>query len=173
MSVARAVSAQPRHPLLTGIAAGLLAGVVTGQVDRLFDRFVSPAQKRRDRQVREAPAHLLAGPYFARKITGRRLSGKEFRRAQLAFSAVYGVVWGMIHAGARRKAPAFSRLGGLPFGVPFFFACDGTMAPLLGVSPNLRKIPWQMNAKELGNHIVWTATAELVHRAAARMAPAR
>ncbi|WP_239027840.1 DUF1440 domain-containing protein [Geomonas subterranea] len=61
---------------------------------------------------------------------------------------------------------ALTRWGGLPFALPFFCACDGFIAPLFGVSPGLRRIPWQPSAKELGNHAVWTAAAELVHRAA-------
>jgi hypothetical protein len=32
------------------------------------------------------------------------------------------------------------------------------------MSPKLRRIPWQFNAKELANHIAWTGTAEAVHR---------
>ncbi len=159
--------------LLTGIVAGLVAGAVTGQTDRLLDRFVSKKQKKRDRRVREAPAHQMAGPHFARKIKGRRLSDEEKKQAQIAFALAYGVGWGLIHAGLRRKFPILSRWGGLPFGVPFFFACDGFMAPLLGVSPSITRIPWQPNAKELSNHVAWAATAEMVHRSAARLASER
>jgi len=159
-----------RHPLVTGVAAGLIAGAVTGQTDRLLDRFVSDDQKKRDRQVREAPAHQMAGPYFAGKLFGRELTEQGKKRAKAAFGVAYGLGWGLIYAGFRKKFPFLSRWGGLPFAIPFFFACDGLIAPLLGVSPNLRRIPWQPSAKELGNHIAWTAAAELVHRAAARRA---
>ncbi|MBJ6725005.1 DUF1440 domain-containing protein [Geomesophilobacter sediminis] len=155
-----------RHPLLLGMAAGLFAGAVSGLSDRLLDRMVSREQKARDRLVRRAPAHQLAGPYFARKITGRQLLSKRQRKAaRLAFSVVYGIGWGMIYGVLRRKVPVISRLAGLRFGLPFFLACDGTIAPLLKLSPGLRRIPWQMNAKELGNHMAWSTAAELVHRA--------
>ena len=154
--------------LLTGIAGGLLAGVVVGQVDRLLDRFVGAEVKRRDRQVREAPGHRVAGPHFAHKLLRRPLSEPEKRRAKLIFGIAYGVMWGLIYTGVRRKAPQLARFAGVPFGVPFFLACDGLMAPLLRVNPTLDKIPWQSSAKELANHVAWTATAEMVHRAAAR-----
>lgn len=166
-------SSPAKTPLLTGAAAGLLAGAVTGQVDRFLDRYVSAEQKKRDRKVRKAPAHRMAGPYFARKIVGRKLSAKEAERARMAFQVAYGVVWGVIYAAVRKKAPRLSRWGGLPFGVPFFIVCDGVMAPLLGVSPTLRKIPWQPSVKELCNHVAWTAAAELFHRAVGRTAVAR
>jgi len=159
------------HPLVTGVAAGLLAGGVAGQSDHLLDRFVSKEQKKRDKKVRKASAHEIAGPYFAHKITGKRLSGSQEQRAKQGFGLAYGIMWGLIYTAVRRKAPGLARWGGVPFAIPFFLACDGMMAPLLGVSPSLRKIPWQPSAKELGNHLAWTVTAEMVHRLAARYFP--
>ncbi|HJV33731.1 DUF1440 domain-containing protein [Geomonas sp.] len=159
---------ESRHPVLTGMAAGLVAGLVAAGSDRLLDRLVSTKQKRRDRRVREAPAHQMAGPYFAEKLMGRRLSKPAKKRARAAFSVIYGLGWGLIHSGLRRKFPRLCRYAGLPFAIPFFFACDGVIAPTLGISPNLRRIPWQPSAKEMGNHIAWTAAAEFVHRLAAR-----
>lgn len=156
-----------KHPVWAGIAAGLVAGAVTGITDRVLERLVSEEQKRRDRRVREEPAHRHAGPYFAAKLTGRRLSRKEKKLARLCFGIAYGAGWGLIHGKLRKKYPTLSRWGGLLFGIPFFFACDGCIAPLLGVSPGLRRIPWQMSAKEMANHIAWTAAAEATHRAAA------
>jgi hypothetical protein len=150
--------------LVADAAAGLLAGGVTGQTDRFLNRFISPEQKKRERRVRQGTPHELAGPFFARKIAGRELTEQEKKRSRMAFTIAYGILWGLIYASARRKIPKLTRLGGIPFGVPFFIACDGAIAPLLGLTPPLRKIPWQPSAKELGNHIAWTAAAELVHR---------
>jgi putative membrane protein len=77
-------------------------------------------------------------------------------------------MWGLIYDGLRQKYPQVSRATGIPFAIPFFFACDGVLAPLLGISPNLRRVPWQLSAKEMANHVVWTATAEMVHRVVGR-----
>jgi putative membrane protein len=150
--------------LLTGAAAGLLAGFVVGKVDRLADRLVSEQQKRLEKQVREDSAHKMAGPYFARKILGHELSPKAKRMSRAAFGVTYGLMWGLIYAGLREKFPNVRKYMGLPFAVPFFFGCDGVIAPLLGVSPGIRKIPWQINTKEMVNHIAWTMTAETVYR---------
>jgi hypothetical protein len=152
--------------LAKGIAAGLAAGAAAALADRFMERLVSEEQKGREKQVREDAAHKLAGPYFARKLLGHELSESGRRRARAIFGVTYGVMWGLIYGGLRKKIPAAAKFLGLPFAVPFFFGCDGAMAPLLGVSPGIQKIPWQINAKELGNHIVWTATAEAVHRLA-------
>ncbi len=159
---------QTPHPLWTGIAAGLIAGVVAGQSEKVLDVFVSSKQKRQERRIREGSAHEMAGPYLARKISGQKLDSKEKQLSKVIFNLAYGIGWGMIYAAIRKKYPVVSRLGGLPFAIPFFFACDGTIAPLLGVTPGLRRIPWQPSAKEMGNHIAWTAAAELVHRGVAK-----
>lgn len=166
MAKAGAESLTQRHPVLLAMAAGLIAGAAASASDELLDRLVSQRQKRRDRRVREAPAHQVAGPRFAAKITGRRLSRKEKERAKAAFGVLYGLGWGAIHGVLRRKFPVLSRWGGLPFALPFFFACDGVIAPALGMSPGLNRVPWQPNLKEMGNHMAWTAAAELVHRMA-------
>jgi putative membrane protein len=170
MSNSSSKISQAPHPLLTGLAAGLIAGAVAGLTEKLLDGMVSKQQKRQDRRVREGSAHEVAGPYFARKITGKKLNSEGQKRAKTIFNLAYGIGWGMIYAGLRKKYPPLSRMGGLPFAIPFFFACDGTIAPLLGVSPSLRRIPWQPNAKELGNHIAWTFAAEMIHRVLAKAA---
>ncbi|OGT99358.1 MAG: DUF1440 domain-containing protein [Geobacteraceae bacterium GWB2_52_12] len=154
--------------LITAAAAGLAATAFTGVADRLLDPLVSKEQKKRDRRVRKGTAHEIAGPYFAEKILQRRLGRTGKKRAKVAFSIAYSLVWGTIYSALRKKYPQLSRYVGFPFAIPFFFACDGILAPLLGVSPNLRKVPWQPNVKEMANHVAWTAAAEMVHRGVAR-----
>lgn len=167
-----ASSCSALYSLALAAAGGLLAMAVTGRAGRMLDLLVNPEQKRRDRQVREGTAHDMAGPYFAARITGRELGEAGKRRARMVFSVAYGIGWGLIYAGVRKKVPAASRLAGVPFAIPFFLACDGVMAPLLGISPSLRHVPWQPSVKELANHMVWTASAELVHRGAGRVVSA-
>lgn len=157
-----------RHPILVAVAAGLIAGAVSGRTDKFFDRFVSPQQKRRDRRVREGSAHEVAGPYLASKILGKKLNKRQKKIASAIFAVTYGAAWGVIHSRLRRKFPTLTKWGGLPFAIPFFFACDGLIAPTIGVTPNLRRVPWQPSVKEMGNHIAWTAAAEMIHRASAR-----
>jgi putative membrane protein len=156
--------------LVTGILAGVLADVAVAGVDQTLARFVTAEQKRREKEVREASPHAIAGTKIGERITGRQFSRPERHKAQLLFNLGYGIVFGLVYALVRRRLPRATSLLGLPFGAAFFLGCDGFLAPLFKMTPGLQKIPWQFNAKEMANHIAWTATAEVVHRAGERVA---
>jgi rhodanese-related sulfurtransferase len=156
--------------LVTGMAAGLVGNVAVSLVDAVLTRLVSEEHKRRERRVREGSPHEVGGKRIGEKLAGRTLSATEKREAQIAFTVAYGVLFGALHALTRRRAPRATSLMGLAYGAGFFLACDGLLAPLFRMTPGLRQIPWQFNAKELTNHIAWTAAAELAHRFAERLA---
>jgi hypothetical protein len=150
--------------LLIGIGAGLAGSAAAAIVDRLLHPFVSTEQKLRDKLARSGSPHEAVVPTVARKMLGHRPSRTQARVARSAFGFGYGVVWGLIQAVTRRFVPAASCGTGLPFAVPFYFACGGVIAALLRLSPTITLVPWQLDAKELANHIAWTAAAEIVHR---------
>jgi hypothetical protein len=157
--------------LVTGMVAGLIADLAVSQVDKVLHRFVSEEQKRRESAIREGSPHEVGGTKIGAKLSGRELSEAQARKAQIAFTVGYGLLWGAIYALVRRRAPRASALLGAPYAGVFFLACDGVLAPLMRLSPGLRSIPWQFNAKEMANHLAWTGTAETVHRGAERLAP--
>ena len=138
--------------VLTGLGAGLVAQLAVSQVDRVLRSRISSRQKLREKLVREGSPHEVASARYG-----------------LAFTLGYGLLWGAIYALARRRMPQAGALLGAPFGVGFFLACDGVLAPLFRMGPGLRKVPAPFNAKELANHVAWTATAEAVHRGLERM----
>ena len=142
---------------------------MTAAVDRALDPYVATEQKLREKAVRRGSPHEVVGPLVARKLFGRRPTPLQRRASKLAFGLGYGLLWGAIHALARRSFPTVSRPLGVPFAVPFFLACDGAVAPLLGLTPTPARVPSQLNLKELANHIAWTMTADAVHRSARRL----
>jgi putative membrane protein len=113
------------------VASGLAASAASGVVDRALDPLVDTEQKLREKPVRSGSPHGIT----------------------------YGVFWGLICAMMRGSFRNASRAAGLPFAVPFYFACDGIIAPLLSLTPT--RMPWQLNVKELANHLAWTSTTEL------------
>ena len=42
---------------------------------------------------------------------------------------------------------------GMLFAVPFYLACDGVIAPLLGLMPTVTRVRWQLDAKDFANHV--------------------
>lgn len=164
---------EPRlgRALLLGAGAGLLAMAATAAADRLSDPLIEEEQRARERRVREGSPHAIAGSRLGARIAGHELDARQARGAQALFTVAYGLLWGVVYAAVRRGVPSMSRALGLPFAVPFYLACDGVIAPALGLTPPPQRVPWQLDVKELGNHAVWTAAAELLLRGAERMEP--
>lgn len=156
-------------PFALAATSGLVGMAVVAPVDRALDLLVSERQRRREQRVRTGSPHAIAGPTLATKLIGRNLTAREARGARMAFSLLYGAGWGLVYALIRARIPRARRCGGLPFALPFYALCDGILAPALRLGPPIARIPWQFNAKELANHVVWTASTELVHRSIASM----
>ncbi|HYC53640.1 MAG TPA: DUF1440 domain-containing protein [Candidatus Binatia bacterium] len=148
--------------LVVGIGAGLLASAVVGPVDRAFERYVGPKERMREGWRRSRTPHWIIGSHIGDGIGGRRSQ----QLARLGFAAIYAAGWGLMYATARRKAPGVSQLAGLPFAGAMYALLDGVIAPALELAPPPTRLPWQRNVEEMGNHLLWTATAEMVHRAA-------
>jgi putative membrane protein len=151
--------------MLAGAAAGLAGSIAVALSNALLDKVVSPEQRARDRAIREGSGHEVVAKKLARRLGGDPPSALARAAAGAIFGTAFGVGWGILYAALRRRVPAVARAGGIAFAVPFFAVCDGVVAPLLGLSPSPRHVPWQLNAKELANHVVWTGTTEVVHRA--------
>ncbi|HYC01573.1 MAG TPA: rhodanese-like domain-containing protein [Candidatus Limnocylindrales bacterium] len=152
--------------LLVGIAAGMVASAVVAPVDRALEQYLGPQQSARVRRTRRNSAHRIAGPRLARAMSGGRSASGREQLARLGFMAVYAAGWGLLYSTARRRRPELARAMGLPFAGLFYALCDGVLAPALKLSPPPHRLPWQRNLEELGNHVLWTASAEMVHRAA-------
>lgn len=163
----RLVDPRPRTRALgAGIGIGLIATLAAGAADAGLSLLVSQRHKRRERRIRRGSPHQMAGTLFFERIWGRKPSAFEQLVATVAFNVAYGVVWGAAYTVLRRLEPSSQSAPALPVtAAGFFVACDGAIAPLLDLSPGVSKLPWQFNAKELANHIVWNATAERLHRA--------
>lgn len=150
----------------TGIAAGFLATLASGIANTGLSLLVDERQKRRERRVRRGSPHEVGGALLLERMLGRKPSTVAKLFATLGFNVVYSAMWGLVYAGTRRAFPRSATAPALPFtAAAFFVACDGGIAPALGLTPNLPRLPWQFNAKELVNHVVWNATAEMIHRA--------
>ena len=152
--------------LKTGVGVGVIATLASGVMDSGLSLLVSQRQKRREQRVRRGSPHRVAGRVFFERIRGRSPSRIENLMASLAFSFAYSAMWGIAYAALRRVQPLSRKAPAVPVtATAFFLACDGLIAPLLDLTPEVNQLPWQFNVKELANHITWNATAERLHRA--------
>jgi putative membrane protein len=151
--------------MLARAASGVAGSVATAVSNRILEGAIPAEEKRREKTIREGSGHEV----MANRL-GRALGGTPAAKALagVLFATAFGAGWGLIYGAVRRRIPFVGRYGGWAFGVPFFLVCDGAIAPLLGLSPSIPRVPWRFNAKELANHLVWTAATELATRAAAR-----
>jgi putative membrane protein len=171
------VAADPRslpRALLAGVGIGLAATLASGIANAGLSLLVGDEPRRRERRVRRGSPHEVGGALVYERLRGRAPAPAAWLGATLAFSAVYSTMWGTIYTLLRRVVPSVGAGAALPLSAAaFFVACDGGIAPSLRLTPGLRALPWQVNAKELANHMVWNATAEALHRADARSSTGR
>lgn len=155
-----------RRALLAGIGAGFVATVASGVANAGLSLLVGTEAKHREHRVRRGSPHEVGGTLIAERILKHRPSLAGRLAATLAFNAMYMTVLGVAYTVMRRVAPGTARTSALPLtGAAYFVACDGGVAPALGLTPGPQELPWQYNVKELVNHVVWNATAEALHRA--------
>lgn len=145
--------------LAVGVLAGDIATLTSGISDVLLSQLVSKMQKRREARIRRGSPHQVGGELLLRRAGLRPSSWIGRYGAKLAFGALYGVMWGALYTVVRRRFPRALA----PTAALFFVACDGGIAPTLGLTPGLPRIPWQFNVKEFFNHLAWNATAEFIH----------
>lgn len=105
--------------LATAVFAGLAGTAVSAVTDRLLDRLVSEKQKKQDRRVRKGTAHEMAGPVFMEKITGKAPDENEKKRARVAFSITYSLIWGVIYGGCAGRSLHWPKRQGCPSPFPF------------------------------------------------------
>jgi hypothetical protein len=148
--------------LLAGAAGGIAGTLMSGVVDNVLGKAIGR------KTVAKGPrsGHSVAADAFAKRVFGEDERARKL--GHLAFGALFGAGWGLVHGALRRKVPVFGRIAGVPFAVPFYLACDGGIAPLAKLAPPITKIPWSLNAKEIADHVAWATTSELMQRAARR-----
>jgi hypothetical protein len=151
---------------VVGLGAGAAATLASGISNWGLSLLVSDEQKRREHLIRRGSPHQIGGALLLQRVRGRKPSLAGRFVATIACNVMYSAIMGLAYTAVRRILPASTRPPFTPLtAASFFVACDGVIAPALRLTPHLTRLPWQFNAKELVNHIVWNVTAERIHRA--------
>jgi uncharacterized membrane protein YagU involved in acid resistance len=146
---------------------GALFGLIGGTAGTfVIGKAVPALAKLQSREDKKVEKKLMPEPSTERlaRISGEKLGVEltDERRAAIggAIHWTYGILWGGVYGILRKKYPAVSRAGGLPFGVAFALFGEELMFPLMKVSPALHVYPASVAVRDLAGHYAYAAALE-------------
>ncbi|MEM1042329.1 MAG: DUF1440 domain-containing protein [Bacteroidota bacterium] len=165
-------------PLWKGAAAGLVGGLagawaksktepvlqVVGEdfFPPTYDEKQLPGADISGHPERMPPALLVA------RLTGGRISQTQTLAAQSRIHYVFGTGAGVAYGVLAEVAPVVGIGYGLPAALALWAGTHGTMLPALGLQARPADLPTSAHVWEVGSHLVFGLTADLVRRAVRR-----
>jgi hypothetical protein len=164
----------------TGLAGGLLAGVVMNAYARAIDRAsggeeAEGAARGRDRVGRgmqppqaagraEDDAATRTGVIAHRAVTGEEPGPAQARRLGVAAHYAFAMGAGAAYAVLASRVPVVRRGGGVVYGLLVWALADEGVVPALGLSRGPRELPLGVHAFSIVGHALYGATLEAVSR---------
>jgi hypothetical protein len=145
-----------------GLIAGAVATWLMNQVTTWMYERESEQAMTRENEARGGTTAYENAVDSAADLAGVELSNRQRAVGGTAVHWMTGVGAGAVYAIARRRWPAVTRAGGLPYGIGFFLLMDEFLNPVLGFTPGPLAFPWQTHARGIGGHMAFGVTNELV-----------
>jgi putative membrane protein len=151
----------PVRGALVGLVAGLLAAGAMSLAHRGVEQALpkptaQAAQQPEDATVKVASAILRLG--------GRTLAENEKPTAGTIVHYAFGASVGAIYGALAELAPRITAGIGLPFGLAVWLGAHVITVPALGLAEPPTRRPVGKEAEELGLHLVYGLTTEIVRR---------
>ena len=141
-----------------GFVAGMIGGIVGTGVKMIVDRSLPTAQPQEEHDAR---LQVVEG---AEELVGTDMNRNKEETAQQALNIAFGAIVGGIYGVIVEAAPAMQAPAGIPFGAALWTAAHKIALPVLGLAPSPMKEPLSMQAGQLGSHMAYGATVEMVRR---------
>lgn len=146
---------------LAGLAGGLLAAGAMSLAHRLVgaalpEPEVPPGQEATDSTVEVASAAL--------RLVGRSLDEGDEPLAGTIVHYAFGAVVGAVYGAVAELVPRVTAVVGVPFGAAVWLGAHVITVPALGLAEPPPRRPPRKEAEELGLHLVYGMTTELVRR---------
>ncbi len=141
-----------------GFVAGMIGGIVGTGVKMIVDRSLPTAQPQEEHDAR---LEVVEG---AEELVGTDINRNKEETAQQALNIAFGAFVGGIYGVIVEAAPAMQAPAGIPFGAALWTAAHKVALPLLGLAPSPLEEPLSLQAGQLGSHMAYGATVEMVRR---------
>ncbi|THH37849.1 DUF1440 domain-containing protein [Neolewinella litorea] len=141
-----------------GFLAGMIGGLVGTGIKMLVDRSLPTAQPQEEHDAR------LQIVEEGEEVTNTNLNRNQEENAQQAINLAFGALVGGIYGVIVEAAPAAQAPAGIPFGAALWTAAHKIALPALGLAPSPLKEPLSLQAGQLGSHMAYGATVEMVRR---------
>ncbi len=141
-----------------GFLAGMIGGLVGTGVKMVIDRTLPTGQPQEEHDAR---LQVIEG---AEELTNTNLNRNKEETAQQALNIAFGAIVGGIYGVIVEAAPAMQAPAGIPFGAALWTAAHKIALPVLGLAPSPMKEPLSLQAGQLGSHMAYGATVEMVRR---------
>ena len=173
-SLIRTTSLMSTSNLFKGAVAGLVAGAVGSWVksqaepllQTVAEDFFPPTHAEKERPGADVSGHPERMPpaKLAQEMTDETLSRDEKLAAQDGIHYAFGTSAGMVYGLLAEVTPLGSALG-LPAAAALWAGTHGTTLPALGLQADPDALPTSAHVWEIGSHLVYGLTVDLVRRA--------
>ena len=141
-----------------GFVAGMIGGLIGTGIKMVVDRSLPTTQPAEEHDAR---LQVVEG---AEELVGTDFNRNKEETAQQALNLAFGAIVGGIYGVIVEAAPAVQAPAGIPFGAALWTAAHKVALPVLGLTPGPLNEPVGMQLGQLGSHMAYGATVEMVRR---------
>ncbi len=141
-----------------GFVAGMIGGLIGTGIKMLVDRSLPTAQPAEEHDAR---LQVVEG---AEELAGTDMNRNKEEVAQQALNIGFGAIVGGIYGVIVEAVPGVQAPAGVPFGAALWTLAHKVALPALGLTPGPLNEPLSLQAGQLGSHMVYGATVEVVRR---------
>ena len=141
-----------------GFLAGMIGGIIGTGIKMVVDRSMPTVQPAEEHSAR---IQVVEG---VEQATNTDINRNKEEIAQQALNIGFGAIVGGIYGVIVEAAPAVQAPAGIPFGAALWTAAHKIALPALGLAPNPMKEDLSLQAGQLGSHMAYGATVEMVRR---------
>jgi uncharacterized membrane protein YagU involved in acid resistance len=143
---------------LKGFVAGMIGGLVGTGIKMVIDRALPTAQPAEEHSAR---VQVVEG---AEDIANADLNKQQTETAQQALNIGFGAIVGGVYGVIVEAIPSVQAPAGVPFGAALWTVAHKVALPALGLAPNPLDDDLEIQAGQLGSHMAYGATVEIVRR---------